>query len=318
MYKVAIIGAGQLGSRHLQGLKSAASPLSISVVDSNESSLNIAEERYNTIPTIGEKEVQYTTDLDKLPKELDLVIVATGSKPRRAIITSLLGHAKVKFLVLEKVLFPSLEDYDEITKLLKQKHVRCWVNCPRRMFGMYKQIKETIDPTKPVYMTKADEDWGLCCNAIHMIDIFLYLTEETTYSIETRYLKDKVEDSKRGGYIEMTGTLKVITAKGNELTLISEKDFHGEKAFMIQNNNDMYVISEGCGNCSLNGNTFHYSMPYQSQLSGLLADELLITGGCSLTPYELSASCHKPFIEAILAKYNDIMGTPDNKILPIT
>ena len=80
----------------------------------------------------------------------------------------------------------------------------------------------------------------------------------------------------------------------------------------------MYVISEGSGNCYLNGNTYYYSMPYQSQLSGLLADELLITGGCSLTSYELSASYHKPFIEAMLAKYNDIMGTPDNKILPIT
>ena len=183
---------------------------------------------------------------------------------------------------------------------------------------MYKQIKEAIDTTKTVYMTKADEDWGLCCNAIHMIDLFLYLTEETTYSIETRFLNDKIEDSKRGGYIEMTGTLKVITPKGNELTLISEKDFEGEKAFMIQNNHNMYVISEGGGKWSLNGNTYHYSMPYQSQLSGLLADEILITGGCSLTSFDLSACYHKPFIEAILAKYNDIKGYPDNKILPIT
>ena len=318
MYQVAIIGAGQLGSRHLQGMKVAASPLSITVMDSNEESLNVAKERYDFVPPIGEKNVNYVNCIDKLPAELDLVIISTGSKPRAAIIQSLLNHATVKYLVLEKVLFPSLTDYDTVSQLIKDKGVRCWVNCPRRMFGMYKQIKETIDTTKTVYMTKADEDWGLCCNAIHMIDIFLYLTEETTYSIETRFLNDEVEDSKRGGYIEMTGTLKVTTPKGNELTLLSAKDFKGEKTFMIQNNQDMYVISEGGGNWSLNGNTYHYSMPYQSQLSGLLADELLITGGCSLTPYELSASYHKPFIEAMLAKYNDIMGTPDNKILPIT
>ena len=186
------------------------------------------------------------------------------------------------------------------------------------MFGMYKQIKETIDSTKPVCMTNADEDWGLCCNAIHMIDIFLYLTEETSYTVETKFLNDEIEDSKRGGYIEMTGTLKVTTPKGNELTLISEKDFKGDNSFVIENNHNMFVISEGDGKWTLNGNTYQYNMPYQSQLTGVLADELLITGGCSLTPYNTSVEYHKPFIEAMLAKFNEIKGIPDNKILPIT
>lgn len=318
MYQVAIIGAGQLGSRHLQGLKLASSPLSITVMDSNDESLNVAKERYNAVSPIGEKNINYVNSIDKLPSKLDFVIIATGSKPRAAIVQSLLNHATVKYLVLEKVLFPSLADYTNVGRLLMDKGVRCWVNCPRRMFGMYKQIKETIDLEKPVYMTNADEDWGLCCNSIHMIDIFLYLTGETTYSVETKYLNDKIEDSKRGGYIEMTGTLKISTPKGNELTLISEKNFKGEKNFMIENGEDMYVISEGDGKLSMNGNTYQYSMPYQSQLTGILADELLITGGCSLTPYNSSVEYHKPFIEAMLAKYNDIMGSSNNKILPIT
>ena len=317
MYQVAIIGAGQLGSRHLQGLKLASSPLSITVMDSNEESLNVARERYDAVSPIGEKNINYANSIDKLPLELDFVIIATGSKPRAAIVQSLLNHATVKYLVLEKVLFPSLVDYNNIGRLLKVKGVRCWVNCPRRMFGMYKQIKETIDPTKPIYMTN-DEDWGLCCNAIHMIDIFLYLTGETSYTVETKFLNDKIEDSKRGGYIEMTGMLKITTPKENELTLISEKDFKGEKNYMIENDHNMYVISEGEGKWSLNGNNYQYSMPYQSQLTGVLADELLITGGCSLTPFNTSVEYHKPFIEAMLAKYNAIKGTPDNKILPIT
>ena len=318
MYQVAIIGAGQLGSRHLQGLKLASSPLYITVMDSNDESLSVAKERYDAVSPIGEKTVCYVKNIDELPSELDLVIIATGSKPRAAIVQSLLNLATVKYLVLEKVLFPSLLDYNNVERLLKDKGVRCWVNCPRRMYGSYKQIKETIDPTKPIYMTNADEDWGLCCNAIHMIDIFLYLTEETSYTVETRFLNDKIENSKRGGYIEMTGTLKVSTPKGNELTLISEKDFKGEKNFMIENNHNMYVISEGEGKWSMNGNIYQYSMPYQSQLTGVLADELLITGGCSLTPFNTSVEYHKPFIEAMLAKYNAIEDTPDNKILPIT
>lgn len=318
MFRVAIIGAGQLGSRHLQGLKGAASPLAITVMDSSNESLLVSKERYDSIPVIGEKTIDYVTSIQELPKELDLVIIATGSKPRANIVKSLLEYATVKYLVLEKVLFPVLNEYKEIETLIRAKQVRCWVNCPRRMFGMYKQVKETIDVAKPIYMTNADEDWGLCCNAIHMIDLFLYLTGERTYTVETKFLNDQIEDSKRGGYIEMTGTLKIKTPKGNELLLISEKDFKGEKAFMIENGDNSYIISEGEGYWYYQNQKRNYSIPYQSQLTGILADEILKTGGCSLTPYTLSTLYHKPFIEAMLARYNEIKETPDNKLLPIT
>ncbi len=49
MFNVAIIGAGQLGSRHLQGLKLSSSPLSITVMDSNDESLRVAKERYDVV-----------------------------------------------------------------------------------------------------------------------------------------------------------------------------------------------------------------------------------------------------------------------------
>lgn len=318
MKRVAIIGAGQLGSRHLQGLKVASSPMEITVMDSNVNSLKIAKERFDAVSPIGEKTIKYVTSIDDLPEELDLVIIATGSKPRASIVKSLLNHSSLQYLVLEKVLFPTLNDYSVIGKLLEENGVRCWVNCPRRMFGTYKQIKENIDVSKPIHMTKADEDWGLCCNSIHMIDLFMYLTEETEYSIETKWLNDKIEDSKRGGYVEMTGMLKIVTPKGNSLTLISEKDFEGEKNFMIENNGNMFVIAEAGGFWIHKNKKKPFTMVYQSQLTGILADEILITGGCSLTSYQISALYHRPFIEALLGKYNDIMGTLDNKLLPIT
>lgn len=317
MSNVAIIGAGQLGSRHLQGLKEASSPLAITVVDSSKESLQVSKERYDAIPAVGEKVINYATSIPELPTELDLVIIATGSKPRAAIVKSLLDYASVKYLVLEKVLFPVLSEYQEIANLIKSKNVRCWVNCPRRMYGMFKHIKETIDITKPLYMTNADENWGLCCNAIHMIDIFMYLTEEKEYTVETRWLNDVIEDSKRGGYIEMTGTLKVKTPKGNELTLISENNFTGEKNFIIENGENFFTISEGDG-FLLHNKKYEYAMPYQSQLTGLLADEILKTGGCSLSPFDLSVAYHKPFIKAMLEKYNELTCDDNNKLLPIT
>lgn len=318
MYNVAIIGAGQLGSRHLQGLKTATSPLSISVVDSSNDSMQIAKERYDAVQVVGEKSVDYLTSIENLPEALDLVIIATGSKPRAAIIKSLLASKQVKNLVLEKVLFPTLADYDEIGCLLKEKAVNCWVNCPRRMYGMYQQIGEIIDKSKPVSMIYGEENWGLCCNSIHEIDIFMYLTGEKSYSIDTSQLNTEIESSKRNGYIEMTGTLKIKTPNGSELVLTSVNGYEGEAGISIQNGESNLFIDEGHGLWSLNGKQHTFAVPYQSQLSGILADDLLLKGNCQLSTFELSASYHKPFIEALLSKYNLITGQKENKLLPIT
>ena len=317
MYNVAIIGAGQLGSRHLQGLKGAASPLSITVVDSSEESLKVAAERYEAIPAIGEKQVNYTTSLQQLSPELDLVIIATGSKPRAAIIKALLGTSKVKNLVLEKVLFPRISEYEEIEMLLKKQKINCWVNCPRRMFGMYQQIAGLIDRTKPIAMESAGENWGLCCNGIHIIDIFMYLTGESIFSVDTSRINREIEDSKRPGYIEMTGKVTITTPTGSSLTLVSENGFQGEKGKFVHNGDMNVYIDEGKGYWKVGESEIPYKMPFQSQLTGILADEILATGYCPLTPFEISSSYHKAFVSSLLDVYSNIIGE-NSDILPIT
>ena len=317
MYNVAIIGAGQLGSRHLQGLKKSGSPLSITVVDNSVDSLKTACERYEEVSAVGEKKVEFSQDINQLPLELDLVIVASGSKPRAAIVKSLLNHSKVRNMVLEKVLFPKLSDYDEIGDLIAEKNVRTWVNCPRRMFGNYQQISHLIDVNKPIKMLYAAENWGICCNGIHIIDIFMSLTGEKDYCIDTSKLNNQLEESKRKGYIEMTGRLTLTTPKGNVLTLISEDNYKGEKGEYIDNQDLRIIVNEVNGTWITGGKENSYKMPFQSQLTGLLADCILISGCCPLTTYNLSARYHKPFIKALLAVYNRVIN--DNvDLLPIT
>ena len=53
MNNICIIGAGQLGSRHLQALKMVLQPLLITVVDPSSESLKMAEERYQAAAGSG-------------------------------------------------------------------------------------------------------------------------------------------------------------------------------------------------------------------------------------------------------------------------
>ena len=52
-YRVAIIGAGQLGSRYLQGMASCKLPLDIIVIDPNQESLIQAQDRWNEVVTVN-------------------------------------------------------------------------------------------------------------------------------------------------------------------------------------------------------------------------------------------------------------------------
>lgn len=317
MYQVAVIGAGQLGSRHLQGLKNASSPLSITVMDSSEDSLKIARERYDSVVAVGEKMVKYVTCIENLPIQLDLVIIATGARPRASIIKNLLRHSMVKYLLLEKVLFTQLSDYDEIENLLRLNNVTTWVNCPRRMFGAYNVLKQYIDYSSSIQMTYIGQEWGLCCNSMHFIDVFMYLVQEDEYSIFTSGIEPKIIDSKRAGYIEMLGTLRVETDRGNQLILSSLEKSDQLCKVIIDNGKSHYSLDEQKGVLCVNGKEQMISIPYQSQTSGILADGILRMGYCPLTPFQQSAKYHKVFIEKMLEQYNSITGK-NATLLPIT
>lgn len=315
-YNVAIIGAGQLGSRHLQALKGSASPMNLYVIDNNEDSLKVAKERYDSSPISVNKVIKYDLLIENLPKDLDFVIVASGSKPRASIVKSLLERSVVRNLVLEKFLFPKLADYDEIGRLLHHNNVNCWVNCPRRMYGMYQSIKNRIDIDQPSSMYVYGNDWGLCCNAIHMIDIFMYLVGEERYYVETCNLKEEVVESKRSGYIEFYGIIRIRTPKGNTLEMKCEVNGVENKKEIVNGINTI-EIDEVNGFWRYRETEFKYKVPYQSQLTGVLADMILITGYSPLTPYDLSCNFHKPFLAAVLNHYNKIKGD-NSDLCPIT
>ncbi len=317
MYKAAIIGAGQLGSRHLQGLKIASLPFEIWVMDKSKESLDVAKQRYDQVEAIGEKLLHLTQNIEELPQKLDFVVVATGSMPRASLVKSLLAQSDVRYMILEKVLFPKLEDYDEIGTLIREKGVKTWVNCARRLFGVNHEVAMLLD-SSPIKMTYEGTDWGLCCNSIHLIDLFLMFSNEDSYILDTSELHPKVEESKRKGYIEFYGTLKIKTPKGSTLKLVCNKETSTNNPQIQVLQNDLHVIiNEGKGVLSINGKESSFRLPYQSETTGTYADMLIKMGYCSLTPFELSARYHKVFIEELLRFYNKVNGSA-SELLPIT
>ena len=318
MNTILLAGAGNIGSRHLQGATKSKYDLDIWVYDLSEDALKISKERYEQMPENGNKETHYVTSLEEVPSNIDVAIVASGSKPRASIVKSILASKKVKYMVLEKFLFGKLSEYSEIGNLLKVNGVKTWVNCPYRMFEGYHRLKDKLDSNSPLIASFGNGgNWGLCCNSIHYIDIFMFLTGQEDYIVDLSELEPEVLESKRPGYVELIGNLTIKTHRGDTLTLQTSKEGDFIQQIKIKNGVHSIVIDENSNTINFDDDISPLGFAYQSGLTGVLIDDILEKGTCSLSCFETSSHYHILFLNAVAPFINKIKGW-DSDACPIT
>jgi hypothetical protein len=321
IFNIAIIGAGQLGSRHLQGLVKSSKKLQINVVDPNENSLKVAEKRFYEVSKYTKSKVSYHQNIRELPQNIDLAIIATTANVRRKVVEDLLVQCYLKYIILEKIVFQKSEDFIPIQKLFLDKGVKSWVNCARRSFPFYKKLKIELIGKKLSIKVKGN-NWGLACNSIHMIDLLAFLTEQTDFDFDTGGLENIIIHSKRNGFKELKGTLKIETKLGDTLELIDYDRCNNDFEILISNNNVQYNVFEGKGlvkkkKLDLVSNKEKIQVPYQSDLTGTLVDQILETGESDLTSFGESMKYHILMLDAFNEHFSRVTGK-DVIICPIT
>lgn len=318
--KILIVGAGQLGSRHLQGALLSKNELLITVVDPSQESLDIAKERAGLVELgNGDIHVVYKNEMPE-SESFDVCIMATAAPVRAVATQQLLQSNQVKHIIFEKVLFQKIPEYAAIESLLKQNETTGWVNCPRRLFPTYTALKQGLDISRPVKMLVRGHAWGMACNSIHFIDLFAFLTGCSSIKLEAALLDPKLLQSKRAGFFETTGKLSFIAGE-HALTIESGTDAIPELIITLENGFTQHTINEIDGVWSqMDGKqekkSEHVAM-FQSQLTGDCVDELLLSNECGLTPFSQSCELHVPFISALLIHMSAIF---DKKLdaCPIT
>ncbi|MGB1646760.1 MAG: Gfo/Idh/MocA family oxidoreductase, partial [Crocinitomicaceae bacterium] len=145
--KIGVIGAGQIGSRHIQGaLKVREHDLEIDVVEPNQDATILSKKRNEEIES--EHTVNYHQNIQDLEGKYEVVIVSTNSTNRLEITTDLLKRVDVKVLILEKVVFQSIEEFTILEENLKDRNTLVYVNHPRRMYSYYQDLKNELKQTK--------------------------------------------------------------------------------------------------------------------------------------------------------------------------
>ena len=321
----AIIGAGQLGSRHLQGLLSVlASNLNIYVIDPSFDSLAIAKQRSNEVE--HSHTVSFHSAISELPKTLDFVVIATSSKVRLAVLQELVQNSVVKYLILEKVLFPSIWEYDVAVEIINKHGIQCWVNHPRRMFDEYKNLKSYFRKDSHYSFQLLGSAWGLACNGLHFIDLFEYLTDSKLTTVSCGNLNQYPIESKRQGYIEFEGTIEGQLNQKHTFSIssLSSDRIIAPSICIMTDYMRVFIQESGTPKIYLfhKDNDFKpilidINMKFQSQLTGDLFNQLINNTSCDLPTLKQASNTHRVFIQSLLDHWNKGTGN-QNITLPIT
>ena len=320
---VALIGAGELGSRHLQAIRRLRTDAVIFALDPNPAALEIAKNRAAEIEGGRDNPIAYIEHIDDLPPTLDAAIVATTSTHRLDVMRQLLAARQVTFMILEKFLFQTISEYDEAQDLLDQHAISAWVNCPRRMMEFFKGLGALFAGSGPFHYKAAGSGWRLATNAIHHIDTIAMYAGTDTYTVDTSGLDSGYIPAQRQGFMEITGCLKGCFEDGStfELTCspgpgtLLETSIENEAWQVTMASNSTHARQKNKRTSELQ--EIEYQLPMQSELTNLAIESLLNTGTCELPTFAASSSLHRSLVTALIAHYGEVKNTELNRI-PIT
>lgn len=315
VHKILVVGAGQLGSRHLQALSKIALPVEIEVLDPFPASLTVARSRFDEmLPNPLVQGVRYLSDAEGVSTHIDFAIVATNADVRADVVRALLGRGEIRHMLLEKVLFQKLADHADIRALFELHGVKAWVNHPRRMFPVYQEVRAWLAGAREVSYQLNGGGWGLACNGLHFIDHLAFLTGEQNLVLSGAGLHDTTIPSKRQGFIEFSGALH-----GRLGPHPFALHCHAEPApvlLTVSSEQASLVVDEAKGSVRFatkeGGWTWTERLEkivrFQSELSHLVAQDVLGTGRCALPTYAEAVRLHVPFLRCLLDKLAQVDG----------
>ena len=312
-----IIGLGNIGKRHLESLLRVKNSF-IYLKDVNEKNLN------NILVKYSKKKVKKISNLNEIKTKIDLAIIATNSDQRPKSLSELIKYSKIKNIILEKIVFQKLQYFEKFLNISKKMKINIFVNHPRRFWKIFQKIKNEIEYNKSNFqIVLKSKDWGICCNSIHFIDLFFFLSfEKINFVNYFNFLQKKIYSSKRKGFCELKGKINFECNNSNKLVLIDDKKYKKNTliikfaniVYNFETNKNNFTIKKFKNSIIISKKKFVYKIPKQSELTQKYFHYLNHKKLNFLTSLEESYIHHKIFFNSI----KDNFGLKDKNLFPIT
>ena len=316
--KITLVGCGNIGSRHLQALIKLQDKITINVVEPRTEAQKIAKslihkEKVKNLPTIN-----WFQNISQINQKSDLVIIATNSKGRFDLISQLLERGNNRFLI-EKMVCQSKSEYTKLILKMKKNKAKSWINTPRRYFESYQKIKKLLNSENLVLNADAG-NLGLGSNAIHILDLFSWFTDEYDITLNGDYLDNKILPNKRGNdFVEFSGTLIGESKRGAFLSITFHFSPNIPFTLMFTNENMKILVNETDSKIVLN--TGQEKLDFKTELVSDITDkitkDILEKDSCLLPKLENSFASHTELFR-IFNKHLKKIQNYQPKLCPIT
>ena len=313
--KFLIIGLGNIGLRHIQGLsKLSDDNLEFYIF----SKTNNFETKLKKKIDIFKKNCKFQ-DVKNLAdlKDIifDLTIISTTATDRIKILLDLVNKVNTKYIMIEK---PISQSEYELQDLKKLKYKNIFVNFPRRYCNWHKKIKDKLNGNNINKIHRIEilgSKLGLACNTCHFIDLVVFFTIKKP----TKVLSNKLSNwykSKRNNFYDVDGVLEVefedkISLKINSM----EKKRNLEIKFYDNESNEILFIDYVKGEAKfLDGEIIKGELKYQSESSHKMF-RLIQKNDKDLCKLDDAIEPHELLIKEFIKHWNNKFKTNNQKIM---
>jgi hypothetical protein len=317
----ALIGCGNIGSRHLQALAKLPYDINVEIVEPSKTSITLGKSRLREISSKKSQKFHWHGSLKELKNSSNLTIIATNSKDRVNQIMELLKMGHSNFLV-EKVVCQSTKEYNFLLSQFKKFKAKGWVNTNRRYFQAWKKIKESLKKSGTINFSVVAPKPELGTNLIHYVDLFSWLTNDKYVKLNGDNLIKKIYPNKRGkGFKEFAGTIKGKAKNGSVLSVTFIPSMDIPSIVTISTKNTCFIIDEvndlGFFLSNKLESHFPYKFEHASDLTTKIVLDIIKKKTCKLPTLEYSYNSHKEVFR-IFNKHIQKISNKKMKLCPIT
>lgn len=283
---VLIVGCGNLGYRHGQGVLSsrfiAIHSTAIDLFDREIVAAERLKQRLLVESCVTDLPcIRVLKEINDCSVHYDLVIDATTANTRPKLTRDLKAIVTSKWWILEKPISQSVDGIVELQRLFRDELV--WVNIPRRMTNLYSSVAKEIAGMNfgDVKLSVSGHNWGLASNAIHFLELYRYLFGGSVSAVSDSAIVEWCA-SKRPGFFECYGEVVFQTDSGAiELSCFKGANF--QRDVRLSGSEDLIKIYEESGLVDVNGSLKKFNrLSLQSEMTGVVLDELMQSETCRL------------------------------------
>ena len=307
MKQILIVGAGNIAFWYLDAIKNLKIKSRVFIYDNKKKQIIKFKKRLNK----KNKNIKFLNSLTDISKEIDLCIICTLSKKRFQTTNYVYTKLKIKKFIIEKIIEQNVNNLDNFLKLSKK--INIFVSYPFRCSKFYNYLKlKKIKNFKLIAISKVLD---FASNGIHFLDLSSWLISKKIKKIDTKKILSW-SSTKRKGFKEFNGELKIYFEKGGTLSLINDNSKEGK--FEIYINKDIYSVKMYSERIEINNKKIYKSNSVSiSKIMKFEIDKILQNKKTKLPLYKDIHENHYLYIKYLLMNYNKTNKT-NLKSLPIT